>query len=60
MGQGFCLINHVAVGVETRAARHGATIKKVVVIDWDFHHGNGTEQILSDPDGPLARRRAAG
>jgi acetoin utilization deacetylase AcuC-like enzyme len=27
----------------------------VVVIDWDLHHGNGTEQILSDPDGPLAR-----
>ena len=55
VGQGFCLINHVAVGARHALARHGATIKKVVVIDWDLHHGNGTEQILSDPDGPLAR-----
>ena len=31
------------------------TVKKVGGIDWDRHHGNGTEQILSDPAGPLAR-----
>jgi acetoin utilization deacetylase AcuC-like enzyme len=55
VGQGFCLINHVAVGARHALARHGSTVKKVVVIDWDLHHGNGTEQILSDPDGPLAR-----
>ena len=54
VGQGFCLINHVAVGARHALARH-ESIKKVVVIDWDLHHGNGTEQILSDPDGPLAK-----
>lgn len=55
VGQGFCLINHVAVGARYALGNHGAAIKRVAVVDWDLHHGNGTEQILSDGDGPLAR-----
>ena len=40
---GFCLINHVAV-----AARHalGRGARRVVILDWDVHHGNGTEEIF--------------
>lgn len=40
---GFCMINHVAV-----AARHALTrgAKRVVIVDWDVHHGNGTEEIF--------------
>lgn len=44
---GFCLLNNVAI-----AARHAQSlgINRVMVIDWDVHHGNGTEQILAgDP-----------
>jgi acetoin utilization deacetylase AcuC-like enzyme len=44
---GFCSINHVAV-----AARHAQAIgaNKVLVLDWDVHHGNGTEEIFwEDP-----------
>ena len=55
IGQGFCLINHVAVAARHALTNHGGSIQKVAVIDWDLHHGNGTEQILCSDDGPLAR-----
>lgn len=41
---GFCLFNNVAV-----AARHAITkheLERVLVIDWDVHHGNGTQEIF--------------
>ena len=40
---GFCLINHVAV-----AAQHalGRGARRVAILDWDVHHGNGTEEIF--------------
>ncbi|MEX0284375.1 MAG: class II histone deacetylase [Paracoccaceae bacterium] len=40
---GFCLLANIAVAVETARARHG--LGKVAVLDWDVHHGNGTEAI---------------
>lgn len=47
-GMGFCLINHAAV-----AARHAVRtrgLKRVLLIDYDVHHGNGTQEIfLEDP-----------
>ena len=46
---GFCLFNNVAVGAHYARARHG--IKRVAVIDFDVHHGNGTQDIFwKDPD----------
>ena len=46
---GFCLLNNIAVAVE--AARAGGLASRVAVLDWDVHHGNGTEAIfLDDPD----------
>ena len=41
---GFCLINHVAVG----AAALAEAGERVAVIDFDVHHGNGTEEIFWD------------
>jgi acetoin utilization deacetylase AcuC-like enzyme len=41
---GFCLINNVAIGAAALVA-HG---ERVAIIDWDVHHGNGTEQIFWD------------
>jgi acetoin utilization deacetylase AcuC-like enzyme len=38
---GFCFINNVAVAAEHLARRHG--LERVLVVDWDVHHGNGTE-----------------
>ena len=45
---GFCLFNNVAVGAAHARAVHG--INRVAVIDFDVHHGNGTEAMFfSDP-----------
>ncbi|MEI4472674.1 class II histone deacetylase [Frigidibacter sp. MR17.24] len=46
---GFCLINNIAVAI--RAAQAHGLARRVAVIDWDVHHGNGTEAIfLRDPE----------
>jgi len=45
---GFCFFNNVAVGARYALDRHG--LKRVAVVDFDVHHGNGTEDILAgDP-----------
>ncbi len=45
---GFCLFNNVAVGA--RYAQDGYGLEKVAIVDFDVHHGNGTEDIFrSDP-----------
>jgi acetoin utilization deacetylase AcuC-like enzyme len=41
---GFCLINNVAVGALHARAVHG--FRRVAVVDFDVHHGNGTQEIL--------------
>ena len=45
---GFCLLNNVALAVRHVQAAH--RIGRVLVVDWDVHHGNGTQNIfLEDP-----------
>lgn len=38
---GFCFFNHVAVAARHLRARHG--VERVGIVDWDVHHGNGTQ-----------------
>ncbi|QQA43250.1 class II histone deacetylase [Pelagovum pacificum] len=46
---GFCLLNNIAIAIED--ARAAGTLRRVAVLDWDVHHGNGTEEIFyDDPD----------
>ncbi len=46
---GFCLFNNVAVGAAHARAVHG--IRRVAVVDFDVHHGNGTQDIFwGDPE----------
>ena len=41
---GFCLFNHVAIAARYAQAAHG--VGRVAIIDWDVHHGNGTQEIF--------------
>jgi acetoin utilization deacetylase AcuC-like enzyme len=46
---GFCLFNNAAVAAFHARARHG--LRRIAVVDFDVHHGNGTQDIFSpDPD----------
>ncbi len=45
---GFCLFNNVAIGARYAQQKHG--IERVAILDWDVHHGNGTQEIFwKDP-----------
>jgi acetoin utilization deacetylase AcuC-like enzyme len=45
---GFCFFNNVAIAAKYAVERHG--LQRVAVIDFDVHHGDGTENILSGDD----------
>ncbi len=49
--QGFCLFANIAIAIE--AAKSKGLINRVAVVDWDVHHGNGTESIFYDRDDVL-------
>ena len=46
---GFCLFNNVAIAAARIRAKGGT----VAIVDWDVHHGNGTQEMLADDDGVL-------
>jgi acetoin utilization deacetylase AcuC-like enzyme len=48
---GFCFLNNVAIGALHAIDAHG--LERVAVIDFDVHHGNGTEDILSNDERAL-------
>ena len=41
---GFCLLNNVALGARLAIAKHG--LQRVLIVDWDVHHGNGTQDLF--------------
>jgi len=48
-GMGFCLFGNVAIGAHYARQRHDA--ERVLIVDWDVHHGNGTQALVQDtPD----------
>ncbi len=47
-GEGFCLINDVAVAI--RSLQQGGEIRRAAVVDLDVHHGNGTAAIFAGDD----------
>ncbi len=45
---GFCFFNNIALGARYLQKHHG--LKKVAIVDWDVHHGNGTQHLFeTDP-----------
>ncbi|XP_055609867.1 histone deacetylase 6 isoform X2 [Uranotaenia lowii] len=44
MPHGFCIFNNVAIAAQYAIRDHG--LKRVLIIDWDVHHGNGTQHIF--------------
>jgi len=48
---GFCILNNVAIGA--LHARHHHDIKRIAIIDFDVHHGNGTQRIFETDENTL-------
>jgi acetoin utilization deacetylase AcuC-like enzyme len=44
LGMGFCLFGNVGVAIRHAQAAHG--LKRIATVDWDVHHGNGTQAIF--------------
>jgi acetoin utilization deacetylase AcuC-like enzyme len=46
---GFCLFGNVAIAAHYARQKHG--LQKILIVDWDVHHGNGTQALVeSEPD----------
>jgi len=50
-GGGFCYLNNTAIQI--RYLQANKKVKKVAILDWDAHHGNGTQDIFYDDDSVL-------
>ena len=44
--EGFCFYNNVAIAARFAQKRHG--LGRILIVDWDYHHGNGTEMAFYD------------
>ena len=45
---GFCMYNNVAVAARVVQKKFPDNVKKILIVDWDVHHGNGTQKIFYD------------
>jgi acetoin utilization deacetylase AcuC-like enzyme len=45
---GFCLFNNVAIGARYAQMQHG--LNRILIVDWDLHHGNGTQNAFYGED----------
>ncbi len=45
-GMGFCIFNNIAIAAEYAKKKYG--LKRILIVDWDLHHGNGTQWAFYD------------
>jgi acetoin utilization deacetylase AcuC-like enzyme len=50
-GMGFCIFNHIAIAARYAQKKYG--VDHILIVDWDVHHGNGTQDIFYDDDSVL-------
>lgn len=48
--QGFCYFNNVAIAARYMQSKYKHLVKKILILDWDVHHGNGTQQEFYEDD----------
>ena len=48
---GFCIFNNIAIAAAHAREKYG--LERILIIDWDVHHGNGTQEIFYDDPGVL-------
>lgn len=50
-GMGFCIFGNAAIAIREMQRRHG--LSRIAVVDWDAHHGNGSEEVFYEDPGVL-------
>lgn len=45
---GFCFFNSIAIAAKVLRQRLPSDVQRVLIVDWDVHHGNGTQQVFYD------------
>ncbi|MFO7885124.1 MAG: histone deacetylase, partial [Desulfobacteraceae bacterium] len=50
-GGGFCIYNNIALGAMHALKKH--SLEKIMIVDWDIHHGDGTQEAFYDRDDVL-------
>jgi histone deacetylase 6 len=45
---GFCLFSNVAVAAKNMLKNYPESVRRIVIVDWDIHHGNGTQKAFID------------
>lgn len=50
-GMGFCLFNNIAIAAKYAISKH--KVSRVMIVDWDAHHGNGTQEVFYEDNSVL-------